>query len=154
MYDRTQTGWIVTTVIGLLTLIPIGTGLFIASDDPSSAMVSIACGILFFIFIPLFYQLRIRIDSAGIHIIYGVGIIRKTINPEYIDKIEIVQTPWYWGKGIRLTPRGVLYNIEGNKAVLIKYFEKKTKKILIGSDDCEGLKKAIENKYIRNKYKM
>lgn len=62
-----------------------------------------------------------------------------------IKSIQIVESPWYYGWGIRLIPNGILYNISGQKGVELT-FSDTNKVIRIGSKKPDALKLEIEKR--------
>jgi hypothetical protein len=92
-----------------------------------------------------FYKLTIRIDKEKITATFGFGIIKKTMLLSEIDKdsIEKVIMPWYVGIGIRITSKGTLYNVKTGATILIKN-KQQTKTFLVGTDDFEGIKTALD----------
>jgi hypothetical protein len=92
-----------------------------------------------------FYKLTIRIDKEKITATFGFGIIKKTMLLSEIDKnsIEKVIMPWYVGIGIRITPKGTLYNVKTGDAILIKN-KQQTKTFLVGTDDFKNIKTVLD----------
>ena len=95
----------------------------------------------------LFYRLRVVVDTVGIHLIYGIGLIKFTIKPDRVKSVRIVRNSWYYGLGIRMIPKGRLYNIHGLDAVEIIYEDGREKMVRIGSDEVHVLKAYLEKKY-------
>jgi hypothetical protein len=62
-----------------------------------------------------------------------------------IASCAVVQNPWWYGWGIRLTPQGWLYNVAGRSAVEIRL--KSGKRFRIGTDEpqqlCQALQQAL-----------
>ena len=93
----------------------------------------------------LVYKLTIRIVGRTIEVVYGIGIIKINIKIDTLHRVEVVRTPFYLGWGIRLTPKGWLYNINGFKAVRIVYERKgKNKTVMLGTLEPEYLKVYLE----------
>lgn len=79
---------------------------------------------------------------------YGIGLIRIRFKIDKLEATQIIKTPWYYGLGIRVTPKGMLYNIQGSKAVEIKYLGNgKSKSVMIGTAEPELLVKALEDNF-------
>ena len=101
----------------------------------------------------MFYKLTIQVYEGEIKLIYGIGLIqfRKTILA--YDDVAEVKTPWYYGFGIRLTPMGWLYNIQGSQAIRLTYIgaDKIQKNIIIGTQFPNRLMRCIKNTYVSNK---
>lgn len=101
------------------------------------------CG-LFVVIGLLFYQMKTTIANDVIKVSFGIGLLRFTIGTSSIQKVEEVKTPWYYGKGIRYTPLGTIYNIQGSKAVSIDLLEDgKKRTVIIGTKTPNELIKAL-----------
>jgi hypothetical protein len=143
-YNKTQYG----TFINILFLFIMG---FIAyayvyqlGNQPIPFEIFIILFPLFGIILLFFYKLTIKIDDEKITAIFGIGIIKRTINIENImvESIKEVKIPWYYGIGIRLTPKGWLYNVKFGKSIIMKT---KHKTFLVGTDDANTIKKILIN---------
>jgi hypothetical protein len=77
-----------------------------------------------------------------IKIQFGLGVIRKVFLLKDIEACRVVKNPWYYGWGIRFTPRGWLFNVSGFSALELQM--KSGKLYRIGTDDAEGLAKAVD----------
>jgi hypothetical protein len=86
--------------------------------------------------------LTIDVDDDRIVARFGVGLIRRAIPVADIMRCEIVRTPVWWGWGLHWTPSGWLYNVSGRAAVRLEL--KGQRPLMIGSDDTERLKAAID----------
>ncbi len=104
----------------------------------------IAWLILFFLLgiLMLFYNLTVTIDDQDLRISFGIGLIRKRFPLDQIDSCRPVRNSWLYGWGIRLTPRGWLYNVSGLEAVELKMKSGKTCRI--GTDEPKVLAAAIQ----------
>jgi len=91
----------------------------------------------------LFYGLSTTVSATNITVSFGIGLIHKKIPMQKIKSIQIVESPWYYGWGIRLIPNGILYNISGQKGVELRFFDT-DRVIRIGSKNPEVLKNEIE----------
>lgn len=146
-YDNTQMGWLILNLMGLIVFFITIAYVNRWGNQPIPTWGFIFMVVLFVLIASLFYKLRIRIDEEAIHIVYGIGLIHIRIKPQRVDRVRVVRNPWYYGMGIRLTPRGMLYSIQGMDAVEIEYFKGISKRVRIGSDDCLNLKRFLEQKY-------
>lgn len=146
-YDHSQLGYIVLISLSV-TLMVFSLQFVLGLGSPKTGLL----GYLFFsgltLFIAsLFYKLRVVVDTTGIHLIYGIGLIKFHIKPDHVKSVRIVRNPWYYGLGIRIIPKGMLYNIHGLDAVEIIYEDGREKMVRIGSDEVHVLKAYLENKY-------
>lgn len=148
-YQRTQVGW---WMIALMTLIIVNVTLDYFLKFGNRPLPLSAYLILLFVFISvflIFYKLKIVVDQSTIHIVYGVGFVHIKIKPETIHSVKVVKVPWMYGWGIRFTNKGMLYNIQGRRAVELYYRTNgKEKRVWIGSDDPASLKDFIEKAYL------
>ena len=90
----------------------------------------------------IFSRLTVTIDDQVIKIQFGLRIIRKTFPLEEIEAHRVVKNPWYYGWGIRFTPRGWLFNVSGFSAIELQM--KSGKRYRIGTDDPDDLAKVLE----------
>ena len=97
--------------------------------------------IVMLILLALFSTLTVRVGSGTITVQFGMGVIRKRIQLSDIETYAKVRNPWYYGLGIRYTPRGWLYNIYGLSA--IELLMKNGKICRIGTDDPERFAQAL-----------
>lgn len=143
-YDHTQHGWIIVILLG--TVIAYLWVIYLTTPFPLSIFL---LGAGFFALLTLlFYRLRVRVNASGIWISYGIGLINIRVQPDEIHACEIVNTPWYYGWGIRYTPKGMLYNLQGSRAVRIDYKKEGSRKsLMIGTDEPEELQRALARWY-------
>lgn len=95
-----------------------------------------------------FYQLRIQVYSNRIKLTYGIG-LNINIKFDKLLQVDPIKTPWYYGFGIRVTPQGMLYNIQGRTALVVYYESKgKQKKVMIGTDKPEELFKTLKKQML------
>ena len=89
----------------------------------------------------LFATLTVSVGSRTMTVRFGPGVIRKSFRLEDIETVQAVKNPWYYGWGIRYTPRGWLYSVSGLSAIELKMKSGKTCRI--GTDDPTGLTNAL-----------
>ena len=136
-YRHTQFGTVnvvIIIAIAPLTFLPA----WVAGAAPIAWLILIfLLGILM-----LFYNLTVTIDDRDLRISFGIGLIRKRFPLDEIDSCQPVRNSWLYGWGIRLTPRGWLYNVSGLEAVELKMKSGKTCRI--GTDEPNVLAAAVE----------
>ena len=93
----------------------------------------------------LFYGLTTRVTPEKIKVSFGIGLITKTILLNRIKTIEEVRNPWYYGWGIRIIPKGMLFNISGAKGIELKFTDS-NRIVRIGSQNPFVLKQEIEKR--------
>ncbi len=147
-YENIQTGWFFIVVM-LLIMVPITVGYYYQlGDNPLPANVFQLLIFIFSLVALNFYRLKIKIDETGINLLYGIGLIHININPDSVEHIKVVKTSWLAGFGIRITLKGMLYNIQSRDAVEMMYIQGgKTKTVTIGCPNPEKLKAVLQHKY-------
>jgi hypothetical protein len=93
----------------------------------------------------LFYGMTTTITSEKIIIAFGIGIISIRIPLRRIKTVTSVKSPWYYGWGIRIIPRGMLYNTSGTLGVELQ-FNDSNRVTRIGTKDPQHLKREIESR--------
>lgn len=86
--------------------------------------------------------LTVQVTADRILVRFGVGLIRKVIELADVVKCQVVRTPSWWGWGLHWTPSGWLYNVSGRAAVRLEM--KSERPVMVGSDEAERLKQAID----------
>ena len=136
-YRHTQFGTVnvvVILAIAPLTILPA----WVAGAAPVAWLILIfLLGILM-----LFHNLTVTIDSQDLRISFGIGLIRKRFPLDQIESSRPVRNTWLYGWGIRLTPRGWLYNVSGLGAVELQMKNGKTCRI--GTDEPGVLAATLE----------
>jgi hypothetical protein len=95
----------------------------------------------------LFGTLVVEVDDAAIRIVFGVGVVRKTIALEDVVRCQIVPIKVLWGMGVHWTPSGWLYNVGGGSGVRVEMARERA--AIIGSDDAQALAAAIVERIAR-----
>ncbi len=85
----------------------------------------------------LFSSLTVSVSESELKWHFGPGFWRKSIARADIKSAEPVKTKWWYGWGIRYTPRGWLYNVSGFDAVAVTEHSGRT--TLIGTDKPDAL---------------
>ena len=136
-YRHTQIGYLHLVLYSALLLF-IGY-LNIVMDFNPFVLVGL---IVIFIVIGIFTRLTVAVDDQMIKIQFGLGVIRKVFRLKDIEAYCVVKNPWYYGWGIRFTPRGWLFNVSGFSAIELQM--KSGKRYRIGTDDPDNLAKALD----------
>ncbi len=94
----------------------------------------------------LFYKLQIKIDAKTITATFGIGLLKKQIPLDTINlgSLEVVKPSALAGIGIRITKKGILWNVKVGKAI---YFKTKdaTKTFFVGTDDAEAILNILKS---------
>ena len=125
-------------VIGLLLV------LFALIVQPVFVSVFLLIMLAAFVFLLLlFCSFRVEVTREDLKVRFGLGLIRRSFEIIEIVDAYPVRNKWYWGIGIRLTPHGWLYNIQGLDAVEIVM--RSSEKYRIGTPEPEELTRALQN---------
>lgn len=135
-YQRIQYGFLILVPTGFLTLFLGGIGTVTAN------YFLFGLGVLFLLITALFYRLVVTVTESTVQLRFGIGLIRKTIPLEAVVSAEPVRNSWWYGWGIRVYPKGWLFNIAGLDAVELQM--KHGPRFRIGTDDPVGLTGAVQ----------
>lgn len=134
-YQKIQYGFIVTIPTLFLTL-------FLGGIGTVTANVFLFCyGVFCLLIAALFYRLVVTVTEDAIQIRFGIGLIRKTIPLTSVVSAEPVRNRWWYGWGVRVYPKGWMFNISGLDAVELTL--EKGPRFRIGTDDPVGLTGAL-----------
>lgn len=141
-YRHRQVGWklLAATAVGLILAL----WLTIAVSPATRAA---APGLVYGLFIVLagvalaFGTLSVVVDDTMIRVVFGIGLVRKTIAVDDVVRCQIVPIKVLWGMGVHWTPSGWLYNVGGGTGVRLEMARERA--AIIGSDDADGLAAAI-----------
>ncbi len=136
-YKHTQVGYIHVIAWGAIILVLACINIF-TGFEPYTLIFLILLAVL----LALLSTLTVRVGGGAITVQFGVGIIRKRIQLSDVETYAKVRNPWYYGLGIRYTPRGWLYNIFGLSA--IELLMKNGRTCRIGTDDPDGFAQALQ----------
>ena len=139
-YSSKQYGLLSIGLIGFTVVAMVAVALTTENPD-----VQVLCGViaLFFLGVGLvFMSLSVSVSDSSVGLSFGIGLIRREIPLERIEAAEPVRNPWWYGFGIRRTPRGWMWNVQGLSAVELTYTD--GGRFRIGTSDPEGLTQAID----------
>ena len=97
-------------------------------------------GLLAFVLV-MFSSLTVMVTASSLVFWFGPGILRKTVPLAEVSQVEVVRNPWYYGWGIRFTPRGMLYAVSGLDAVELT--RRDGSRLRIGTDEPGRLERAL-----------
>jgi hypothetical protein len=134
-YRHTQPGYltvIVVLVVALVVVIPAP-----RNERPVTTVVAI----LLVICARVFSSLTVEVTSGELRFHFGPGFWRKQFALVDVAAANATRSSWWEGWGIRITPRGMLYNVSGTNAVEIAL--RSGQRFRIGTDEPEELVKAL-----------
>jgi len=136
-YEHTQVGHLVIAATTAVILI-----IIVSVIDFGPVWVVLPVAIAILLILATFSTLTVSVRNGTLSLAFGpIRLFRKNWPLSGIVTVTIVKNPWYYGWGIRWTPRGPLYNIAGFAAVEVTLASGKV--FRIGTDEPEELKRAI-----------
>ena len=112
---------------------------------PEGAWICLSIALLVGLF---FHKLTVKVSNDYLYLAFGIGIIHRKINLQSIEKVEAVQNRWWYGYGIRYTPHGWLWNIQGLDAVELTYTNGKC--FRVGTGDVDTLLMVLQKQVMFN----
>ncbi len=135
-YKHTQIGHLLITLYAIVVLF-LGYFCIMTNFHPLTFIALI----IVLIILRIFSRLTVTVDDQMIKVQFGLSIVRKTFPLREIGTYRAVKNPWYYGWGIRFTPRGWLFNVSGFSAIELQM--KDGKQYRIGTDDSDNLAEAL-----------
>ena len=141
-YEHTQVGKWTRLTYKVISAFTIGAGILTAVNKhlPRSGGLFVASGVFMACGVVL-DSLTVSVSREYVRIRFGIGVIRKSFAVADILTAKVVRNRWYYGWGIRLTPHGWLYSVEGLDAVEIQL--RSRRRYRIGTDEPDVLALAI-----------
>ena len=136
-YKHTQIGYFLLIVYSIAVLF-VGHLNIMTNFNP----FALASLIIVLIALGIFTRLTVTVDDQIIKVQFGLRVIRKAFQLNEIEAYRVVKNPWYYGWGIRFTPRGWLFNVSGFSAIELQMKNGKTYRI--GTDDPDNLAAALD----------
>ena len=88
-----------------------------------------------------FLRLTVIVTRPEVRLAYTFGWPRRRIDRARIVSSVPYRIPWWYGWGIRKTPKGWMWNVWGRSTVLVTLTDRQ---FLVGTDDPEGLAAALD----------
>lgn len=145
-YRHTQTGHVILVAGGLALFLDISLGVStsLTQSDWASFGITLAVGIFLAVALLSFSTLTVTVAQGVVEARFGpLGLFRKRLALRDIESCQVVRNPWWYGWGIRLTPRGWLFNVSGLDAV--EFRMNSGRNYRIGTDEPQALQAAIRN---------
>jgi len=89
----------------------------------------------------LFATLTVVVDDRTVSLSFGLGSLRREVVLADVNAARKVRDHWYDGWGVRIIPRGRLYNVGGLDAVELEMENGRV--VRIGTDQPDALLAAI-----------
>jgi hypothetical protein len=142
LYEHTQRAW--WTVLALLAGLAFQTAAAVRDVRSGRKRAwSHLPGMLLFAFGTfLTSSLSVVVRPGELEVAYTAGLFRRRLDLTGVEAAAVAAVPWYYGRGIRFTPRGWLYSVWGREGVSLTYADGHT--VTVGSDEPYLLLSAVE----------
>lgn len=138
-YRHTQVGYLMIVSLGLG--LAVGAWALLMAEVPPLALAALG---LLLVALVLFATLTTAVEDGAFLCYFGPGLIRRRVPLARIAAVEVTRNRWYWGWGIRLTPRGWLWNVSGLDAVELHLRD--GRRFRVGTDEPEKLAAALRER--------
>lgn len=150
LYKKTQYAyWLytITTILIILQVILCCVLDFGKNSHLPAVLTSFTISSLFLIISLIFGSLTIEITETKISAYFNFKIFKQEITFSEIDysTIKVFKPPFIYGIGLRLTPKGTLYNVKFGKAIWLQS-KSSSKTFFVGTEDAELIKSLIEKR--------
>jgi hypothetical protein len=142
-YKNFQFGWFIVILFTIVIIWMTFAYIHQWGNNPVDIYGYILFMIIFGGVLLTFYGMTVIVTDKHLKIKFGVGFYSKKIELSTIKSVTIQKYQFYCGYGVRILPDGILYNVSGKYAIEIK-FKSRNNRILIGTNDWDHLKDAVE----------
>ena len=145
-YKHSQFGWVIVLGLLLVGVMATLTAVGQQSDPIEGFRIRLGMSLLILPCMLLFYCLRTTVTDKDVTVVFGIGMVRKTILLDDIEQCEPKKKQFVLGWGLRYRWDYTLWNVSGLDSVELT-FKNKNRKFRIGTDQpdelCEAINKAI-----------
>ena len=138
-YRHTQIGYLLIILYGGVVVLIGYFNVLKGFNNP----FALAALIVLLVILKFFSSLTVTVDDHVIKIQFGLGVYRKAFPLKEIESYAVVKNRWYYGWGIRYTPRGWLFNVSGFSAIELQM--NNGKRYRIGTDEPDNLAIALSD---------
>jgi hypothetical protein len=141
-YRHTQVAW---TLIVLVVAVVLAELTLVAFSAPQSTLALALAGALVAVvavMLALFSTLTVVVDDRTVSLSFGFGSLRREVMLADIAVVRKVRNHWYDGWGVRVIPRGRLYNVGGLDAVELEMDNGRV--VRVGTDQPDALLAAVK----------
>lgn len=147
-YVRTQTGWGLRGILlGAFAILLYRAKVRAGSWDAISASQEfwplVVSAIILALVVLVFTVMTVTVEDRDIEISMGLEMIRKRFPVSEIDSMNEVKIPWH-SVGFKKVSKGWLFSVAVSDGVDI--ILKDGKRLVVGTDDTEGLLQAIRQR--------
>ena len=126
----------VAVVLAELTIVAFGAPQRTLALALSGALVAVVA-----VMLALFSTLTVAVDDRAVRLWFGLGSLRREVMLADVTYARKVRNHWYAGWGVRIIPRGRLYNVGGLDAVELEMDNGRV--VRVGTDQPDALLAAV-----------
>jgi len=143
IFEEVQQSWWIRLLFWGIIIILACSYYFQWGNNPMSFGVFLAISIVLFLVSFVFSKLSIRLSATELKASFGINWLTQKIAVSEIDfsTVKVENAPLLYGVGLRITPKGTLYNTKPGKAIWLKSTNGKT--FFVGTKKAEELKTLI-----------
>jgi len=136
LYRHTQVGWVQLAIFGAVAVCYL---VFILPMPNGGAYLLVLLPLMAIIL--AHSVLTVEVTREEVSAAFGGGWRVRRVKLARVHAARIVANPRYYGFGVRITPKGMLYNVAGTRAVEVELESGVT--FRLGTDESERLRDAI-----------
>src|SRR5450759_4765809 len=140
-YRHTQIGW---TLIVLVVAVVLAELTIVAFSSPPGTLALALSGALVAVvavMLALFSTITVVVDDRAVRLWFGLRSLRREVMLADVTAARKVRNHWYAGWGVRIIPRGRLYNVGGLDAVELEMDNGRV--VRVGTDQPDALLAAV-----------
>jgi hypothetical protein len=140
-YRHTQIGW---TLIVLVVAVVLAELTIVAFSSPPGTLALALSGALVAVvavMLALFSTITVVVDDRAVRLWFGLRSLRREVMLSDVTAARKVRNHWYAGWGVRIIPRGRLYNVGGLDAVELEMDNGRV--VRVGTDQPDALLAAV-----------
>jgi len=141
-YRHTQIGW---TLIVLVVAVVLAELTIVAFNSPPGTLALALSGALVAVvavMLALFSTITVVVDDQAVRLWFGLRSLRREVMLADVTAARKVRNHWYAGWGVRIIPRGRLYNVGGLDAVELEMDNGRV--VRVGTDQPDALLAAVQ----------
>jgi hypothetical protein len=140
-YRHTQIGWTLIVLVVAVVLAELTIVAFRAPQGTLALALSGALVAVVAVMLALFSTLTVAVDDRAVRLWFGLGSLRREVMLADVTSARMVRNHWYAGWGVRIIPRGRLYNVGGLDAVELEMDNGRV--VRVGTDQPDALLAAV-----------
>lgn len=142
LYRHTQIGWTIIVIVGAAVVTEVVVAAVLASQSTVALALSGAVAAVLAVFLSIFSTLTVTVDDTAVRLSFGLDVLRREVRLDEVTAVRRVRNSWVAGWGVRVIPRGRLYNVGGLDAVELELDSGRV--VRVGTDEPDALLAAVQ----------